>query len=208
MRHLKSGKQLGRNSSHRKAMYRNMVVSLLDKENITTTDVKAKELRRHAEKLITLGKRGTISARRMARVMINDREVLQKLFTTLADRFKDRPGGYTRIIKLGMRAGDNAPLSSIQLVTEEMKGSKKTTKKAAPTKKKAAEVKETKTEAKEAVIEEKEAKEAEAPEAKTEKKEAKKEEKIEAKVEKKTAKKDETKKDSAADSKEDKEEKK
>ena len=125
MRHLKSGKQLGRNSSHRKAMYRNMVVSLFDKERITTTDIKAKELRKHADKLITLGKRGTLSARRMARVMINDREVLQKLFTTLAERYKDRPGGYTRIIKLGMRAGDNAPLSSIQLVMEEMKSTEK-----------------------------------------------------------------------------------
>lgn len=121
MRHLKSGRQLGRNSSHRKAMFRNMVVSLLNHESITTTDAKAKELRRYAEKAITLGKRGTIHARRRARVIVDDREALKKLFTVLAERYKERPGGYTRIIKLGMRPGDNAPLSMIQLVQEEMK---------------------------------------------------------------------------------------
>ncbi len=126
MRHLKSGRQLGRNSSHRKAMFRNMVVSLLNHESITTTDAKAKELRRYVEKVITLGKRGTVHARRQARVIVNDREVLTKLFTTLAERYKDRPGGYTRIIKLGMRPGDNAPLSVVQLVQEEMKPKKKT----------------------------------------------------------------------------------
>ena len=134
MRHLKSGRQLGRNSSHRKAMFRNMVVSLLDHESITTTDAKAKELRRHAEKVITLGKRGTLASRRMARVMVNDKAVLQKLFSTIADRYKERPGGYTRIVKLGIRPGDSAPMSVIQLVQEELtvdsKPSKKTPKKA------------------------------------------------------------------------------
>jgi len=190
MRHLKSGKQLGRNSSHRKAMYRNMVVSLLDKESITTTDVKAKELRRHAEKLITLGKRGTLSARRMARVMVNDREVLQKLFTTLADRYKDRPGGYIRIIKLGMRAGDNAPLSSIQLVTEEMKGAEKPVKKTSSAKKKASvgeEKKIKKTSQQEEAVEE-----AEAVAVDSEKEEVQAEEVVEAQAKEKTEEKTET----------------
>jgi len=130
MRHLKSGRQLGRNSSHRKAMFRNMVVSLLDHESITTTDAKAKELRRHAEKAITLGKRGTLASRRMARVIINDRVVLQKLFSTIADRYKERAGGYTRIVKLGIRPGDSAPMSVIQLVQEELSTDSKPAKKA------------------------------------------------------------------------------
>lgn len=130
MRHLKSGRQLGRNSSHRKAMFRNMVVSLLDHESITTTDAKAKELRRHAEKAITLGKRGTLASRRMARVIINDRAVLQKLFSTIADRYKDRPGGYTRIVKLGIRPGDSAPMSVIQLVQDVLPADSKPAKKA------------------------------------------------------------------------------
>ena len=129
MRHLKSGRQLGRNSSHRKAMFRNMVVSLLDHETITTTDSKAKELRKFAERVITLGKKGSLNDRRRARLMVNDRDVLQKLFTTLAERYKDRPGGYTRIVKLGLRPGDKAPLSVIQLVQEELKAKEKTKKK-------------------------------------------------------------------------------
>ncbi len=129
MRHLKTGKQLGRNSSHRKAMFRNMVVSLLNNESITTTDAKAKELRRFAEKVITYGKNGTIHSRRMARVHVNDRTALQKLFAELADRYKERSGGYTRIVKLGMRPGDNAPLSVIQLVQENDSPKKKTIKK-------------------------------------------------------------------------------
>ncbi|MBE9536133.1 MAG: 50S ribosomal protein L17 [Proteobacteria bacterium] len=131
MRHQKTGRQLGRNSSHRKAMFRNMVVSLLDHESIKTTDAKAKELRKYAERLITLAKKGDLSARRRARVMVNDKDVLNKLFDTLAARYKDRPGGYTRIVKLGLRPGDNAPLSVIQLVQEEMASSKKTTAKKA-----------------------------------------------------------------------------
>ncbi|MDT8318500.1 MAG: 50S ribosomal protein L17 [bacterium] len=130
MRHLKSGRQLGRNSSHRKAMFRNMVVSLLDHESITTTDAKAKELRRHVEKVITLGKRGTLASRRMARVIINDRAVLQKLFSTIAERYKERPGGYTRIVKIGVRPGDSAPMSVIQLVQEELSTDSKPSRKA------------------------------------------------------------------------------
>lgn len=132
MRHQKTGRQLGRNSSHRKAMFRNMVVSLLEHESIKTTDAKAKELRKYADRLITLAKRGDLHARRMARVMVNNKEVLNKLFEVLAARYKDRPGGYTRIVKLGLRPGDNAPLSVIQLVQEELSSeTKKPAKKAA-----------------------------------------------------------------------------
>ena len=119
MRHNKSGKRLGRNSSHRKAMMRNMVTSLFAHEKITTTDIRAKELRKIADKMITLGKRGDIHARRQALQVIRDRKVVGKLFDLLAPRYKDRPGGYTRIIKLGQRAGDNASLSLIELVEEE-----------------------------------------------------------------------------------------
>lgn len=119
MRHNKSGKRLGRNSSHRKAMMRNMVTSLFAHEKITTTDIRAKELRKIADKMITLGKRGDIHARRQALQVIRDRKVVGKLFDMVAPRYKDRPGGYTRIIKLGQRAGDNASLSLIELVEEE-----------------------------------------------------------------------------------------
>lgn len=129
MRHLKTGRQLGRNASHRKAMFRNMVVSLLNNESITTTDAKAKELRKFTEKVITYGKNGTVHSRRMARVHVNDRVALQKLFTELADRYKERSGGYTRIVKLGMRPGDNAPLSVIQLLQKNGSHKKKTVKK-------------------------------------------------------------------------------
>lgn len=119
MRHNKSGKRLGRNSSHRKAMMRNMVTSLFAHEKITTTDIRAKELRKIAEKMITLGKRGNLHARRQVSQVIRDRKVVGKLFDMVAPRYKDRPGGYTRIIKLGQRAGDNASLSQIELVEEE-----------------------------------------------------------------------------------------
>lgn len=120
MRHNKSGKRLGRNSSHRAAMLRNMVTSLLEHEKITTTDIRAKELRKVAERMITLGKRGDLHARRQALQVIRDGKVVAKLFDLVAPRYKERQGGYTRIIKLGVRAGDNAPLSLIELVEEEM----------------------------------------------------------------------------------------
>jgi len=129
MRHNKSGKRLGRNSSHRKAMMRNMVTSLFAHEKITTTDIRAKELRKIADKMITLGKRGDLNARRQALQVIRDRKVVGKLFDLVAPRYKDRPGGYTRIIKLGQRAGDNAALSQIELVEEEFTAKPK---KAAP----------------------------------------------------------------------------
>lgn len=119
MRHNKTGRTLGRNSSHRSAMLRNMVTSLFAHEKITTTDIRAKELRKLAERMITLGKRGDVHARRQALQVIRERKVVAKLFDMIAPRYKDRPGGYTRIIKLGYRAGDNAPLSQIELVEEE-----------------------------------------------------------------------------------------
>ena len=119
MRHNKSGRKLGRNSSHRKAMMRNMVTSLLDAEKIVTTDCRAKELRKIADRLITLGKRGDLHARRQAAETIQDKKVVAKLFDRLGPRYATRPGGYTRIVKLGNRLGDNAPQSIIELVEEE-----------------------------------------------------------------------------------------
>src|SRR6476659_5799209 len=119
MRHLKSGRQLSRNSSHRWALMRNLVTALLRNEKIQTTDAKAKELRRWADRVITLGKQGSLHARRQALSIVQDKAVVRKLFDTLAPRFKDRPGGYTRIIKLGIRRGDAAQMSLIELVGAE-----------------------------------------------------------------------------------------
>jgi large subunit ribosomal protein L17 len=116
MRHRKSGRKLNRTGSHRKAMFRNMVTSLLDHERIETTDAKAKELRRLTDRMITLGKRGDLHARRQALSVIRSKAVTAKLFDDLADRFRDRPGGYTRVIKVGNRSGDAAPVSIIELV--------------------------------------------------------------------------------------------
>lgn len=116
MRHRKSGRILGRDPSHRKAMFRNMVTSLLEHERIETTDAKAKELRGVAERMITLGKRGDLHARRQALSVIRDKGVAAKVFGELADRYRERPGGYTRVIKAGRRVGDAAPLSIIELV--------------------------------------------------------------------------------------------
>ena len=118
MRHRKSGRKLGRSSSHRKALMRNMVTSLLDHERIETTDAKAKELRGMADRMITLGKRGDLHARRQALSVLRSKEVTAKLFDELAERFRDRPGGYTRVIKVGNRVGDAAPVSIIELVEE------------------------------------------------------------------------------------------
>ena len=118
MRHRKSGRKLSRTSSHRKAMMRNMVTSLLEYERIETTDAKAKELRGLADRMITLGKRGDLHARRQALSVIRSKSVTAKLFDELAERFRDRPGGYTRVIKLGNRVGDAAPVSIIELVEE------------------------------------------------------------------------------------------
>ena len=143
MRHRHSGRQLGRNASHRKAMYRNMATSLLEHGRIKTTEAKAKELRKVVERLITLSKRVTpsaiesagspaeaaslkaqrVHAVRQARQWVKDREVLQKLFSEYSERFENRPGGYTRILKIGRRAGDNAPMTIIELVEEAYDGS-------------------------------------------------------------------------------------
>lgn len=124
MRHGKTGRRLGLKTSHREAMFRNMVTSLLSHEKITTTDAKAKEIRVVAERMITLGKRGDLHAMRLAASVIREKSVVTKLFSTIAPRYKDRPGGYTRIVKLGIRQGDAAPLSLIELVEEEMKPAK------------------------------------------------------------------------------------
>ena len=119
MRHHKSGRQLNRNSSHRKAMFRNMAGSLFTHELIKTTLPKAKELRRVAEPLITMAKNDSVAKRRLAFARLRDRDVVTKLFTDIAPRYTDRPGGYLRILKCGYRAGDNAPMAYVQLVGNE-----------------------------------------------------------------------------------------
>jgi large subunit ribosomal protein L17 len=116
MRHLKSGRKLSRTSSHRWALMRNLITSLLRDEKIRTTDPKAKELRRWADRVITLGKEGTLHARRQAAGIIQDKAVVRKLFDTIAPRLMQRPGGYTRIIKIGWRHGDAAPVSLVELI--------------------------------------------------------------------------------------------
>jgi large subunit ribosomal protein L17 len=116
MRHKKSGRKLGRNSSHRKAMFRNMAASLLRHETIKTTVPKAKELRKVVEPLITLAKVDGVANRRLAFDRLRDKEVVGKLFKDLGPRFKERPGGYIRILKMGPRAGDAAPMALVQLV--------------------------------------------------------------------------------------------
>lgn len=118
MRHGNINRKFGREHKHRMAMLRNQVTSLLTHERITTTVLKAKEIRGLAEKVITLGKRGDIHARRVAFHTVRDREVLQKVFGPLAERFKTRPGGYTRILKIGPRHGDMAPMSIIELLPD------------------------------------------------------------------------------------------
>ena len=139
MRHLKSGRKLGMSPTHRKAMFRNMVTSLMLHGQIRTTESRAKELRRIADKLITLGKRvppsqlaslegdelakaraARVHAIRQVRRWVNDREALDKVFNEYAERFKTRPGGYTRLAKLGFRSGDNAPMNIVSLMPEEL----------------------------------------------------------------------------------------
>ena len=120
MRHPKSGKKLNKTCAHSKAMFRNLAVSLIRHEEIRTTLTKAKELRRHAEPLITLGKDGTVANRRLAFSRMRDREMVTKLFNDLGEHFKDRPGGYLRILKSGYRAGDKAPMAVVQLVDRDL----------------------------------------------------------------------------------------
>jgi large subunit ribosomal protein L17 len=116
MRHRTSGRQLGRNSSHRKAMFKNLTASLIEHEFIKTTLPKAKELRRHAEPLITMAKEDNVAKRRLAFDRLRSKEAVGKLFNELGPRYKTRPGGYLRILKCGYRAGDNAPMAIVELV--------------------------------------------------------------------------------------------
>jgi large subunit ribosomal protein L17 len=118
MRHLNAGRKLSRNSSHRRATMRNMVTSLIEHGRIKTTDAKAKEVRRWADRMITLGKQQTVAARRRARAFVQTDAALFKLFSEVAPRFANRAGGYTRIIKLGQRVGDAAPISIIELTEQ------------------------------------------------------------------------------------------
>ncbi len=119
MRHRNYGGKLGRTSAHRKALLRNLVTALLEHERIETTEAKARELRRVADRMITLGKRGDLHARRQALTVIRSREVTGKVFGDLAERFRARPGGYTRVLKLRTRVGDAAPISIVELVEGE-----------------------------------------------------------------------------------------
>ena len=130
MRHQKAGRRLGRNTSHRKAMLRNITTSFLELERIETTEAKAKELRRYAEKMITLGKRGDLHARRQALSFLRKRSVVEKVFSEYAERFSERKGGYTRIMKLGRRTGDNARMAVIELLPSDEKKKPKDKKKA------------------------------------------------------------------------------
>jgi len=116
MRHRQSGRQLNRNSSHRKAMFKNMSSSLFKHELIRTTLAKAKELRRKAEPLITLAKKDSVANRRLAFARLGDRDIVTKLFNELGPRYVERPGGYLRILKCGFRAGDKAPMAYVELV--------------------------------------------------------------------------------------------
>jgi large subunit ribosomal protein L17 len=124
MYHGKAGRKLGRTSSHKEAMLRNMVTSLIQHERIRTTDAKAKELRKLAEKMVTLGKKGSLHARRQALAVVRDKSMVSKLFGELAERYKERAGGYTRIVKAGYRYGDNAPISIIEFISDEKKKEK------------------------------------------------------------------------------------
>jgi len=124
MRHRNAGRKLGRKTPHRISMFRNMVTSLLDKERIRTTLPRAKEVRPIAERMITLGKRESLHARRQALAYVKDAEVVAKLFKTLAPRFATRPGGYTRIVRLGFRDGDGAQMAILELIGSGYKASK------------------------------------------------------------------------------------
>ena len=125
MRHMKRGRKLNRTNSHRKAMFRNMVTSLMRHERIVTTLAKGKELRGVADRVITYAKKGSLHHRRLAACLINDREVLSTVFDSYAERYAERAGGYTRIMKLGWRHGDAAPMAIIELMPEGSGGSKK-----------------------------------------------------------------------------------
>lgn len=125
MRHGVSGRKLNRSTSHRAAMFRNMVTSLLRHERIFTTVCKAKEIRRFADWMITLGKQGDLAARRQAMETIYEKEIVHKLFAELGPRYQSRPGGYTRIVKMGYRRGDASPMCLIELMKDAEAGGKK-----------------------------------------------------------------------------------
>ncbi len=148
MYHGKAGRKLGRTSSHKEAMFRNMVTSIIKHERIRTTDTKAKEIRKLAEKMITLGKRGGLHARRQASAVLRDKSLISKLFGELAERYRNRQGGYTRIVKVGYRFGDNAPISILEFIPDEKKKEKAAPKTKAKTKAKDKDKVETKTESK------------------------------------------------------------
>lgn len=131
MRHLKAGRRLSRTTEHRQAMMRNLVTSLLEHERVETTRAKAKEVRQWAEQIITLAKRGDLHARRQTLALVRSKKVVAKLFRELRERYLERPGGYTRIIPLGLRLGDGAPLSIIEMVGRPEKLPKSQKKKAA-----------------------------------------------------------------------------
>ena len=116
MRHQRSGKKLGRDSAHRKALYANLTGALIEHGRIRTTETKAKAVRPIAEKMITLGRRGDIHARRQALAFLRSQDVVYKLFSDVGPRFKDRPGGYSRVVKIGPRPGDSAPMAYLELV--------------------------------------------------------------------------------------------
>lgn len=119
MRHLKTGRKLNRTTAHRRALIRNLLKALILREQIQTTDAKAKELRRWADRIVTLGKKDTLHARRLAYAQLGSRTLVSRLFDDIAPRFENRAGGYTRIIKLGPRRGDAAPLSLIEFTERE-----------------------------------------------------------------------------------------
>jgi large subunit ribosomal protein L17 len=125
MRHQVSGRKLNRSGAHRAALLRNLAAALIRYDRIRTTDAKAKELRRFADRLVSLGKQATLHARRRAFDRIRDRDAVTKLFAEIAPRFRDRPGGYTRVTKIGIRHGDGAPVSVIEWTQEAEKGKKK-----------------------------------------------------------------------------------
>ena len=137
MHHGKAGSKLGRTSSHKEAMLRNMVTSVIKHERIKTTDTKAKEIRKLAEKMITLGKKGSLHARRQALAVVRDKDMVGKLFGELTERYRNRAGGYTRIVKAGYRYGDNAPVSILEFIADEKKKEKAKTKAKGTTKAKA-----------------------------------------------------------------------
>ncbi len=116
MRHQVAGRKLSRTAGHRKALYRNLVMSLLEHEKMVTTEAKAREIRGLAEKMITLGKEGSVASRRQALAFVGNGKIVKKLFDDIALRYNDRQGGYTRIVKLGFRSGDSAPVARIELV--------------------------------------------------------------------------------------------